>query len=128
MATFWSGNGGKVTKSSTDINVKEWTLQKSTRLADITHSGSSGWAIFKGTVKEASGTVKASWDSTQLPEATLSMDVGAEVALTLVLGGSTKTFTFTAVIETLNHQCNNQTGEVTYDFTFKAITAVTAPS
>ncbi len=103
-------------------------MTKSSRLADITHSGSAGWAVFKGTVKEASGSVKAVWDSDAMPDATLSLDVGTEITLGLFMGDAGTSYQFPAVIETLSHQVNNQTGCVTYDFTFKSTGAVTGPS
>lgn len=128
MATFWAGNGGKVTKGGTNINIQEWTMEKSARLVDLTHSGTLGWALYKSALKEASGTVKASWDSTQLVETTLAMDVAAEVTILMYLGTSGKAFTAPIVIEKLSYEVNNQNGFVMYNFSWKNQGAVTGPA
>src|SRR5215475_11630530 len=128
MPTFWAGNGGRVSKAGVTINVQEWTLEKSARLVDLTHSGTLGWAYFKSALSEAAGTFKASRDSTQLVETTLSMDVGAEVSLQFYLGTSGKSFTVPAVIEKLSYEVNNQNGFVTYTASYKNQGAVTGPA
>jgi len=128
MPTFWAGNGGKVTKDGVDVNIQEWTLEKSARLVDLTHSGTLGWAYFKSALEEASGTFKATWDSTQILETTLTMDAGTQATLHLYLGNSGKSFMVPAVFEKLSYEVNNQNGFVTYNVSFKNQGAVTGPA
>ena len=39
MSTFWSGNGGSVVINGTTLNVGKWTVRKTMRLVENTHSG-----------------------------------------------------------------------------------------
>lgn len=129
------GNGGYVAKqgivaaaSPTNVlNITEWSMQKSVRVTDATHSGTAGWALYKGSVKEASGSVKAFWDANALVESMLGIDAGTECTLVLKLGNSTKKFYAPALITDLSYQVNNQSGHVTYDFNWKCQGPVTGP-
>ncbi len=106
--------------SNTGINVTEWAFTKSARMADLTHSGTSGWALNKASVLEAAGSVKAYWDSDSDIDATVGIHEGAEVTLFLKIGDSSEYFAIYAIIENLIVNVNNQTGFVHYEFNFKS--------
>lgn len=126
MPTFHKGHGGKAMVGSDDVNVTDWEFTKKTRAAETTHSGTNGWATFKGTVKEAEGTINVIWDSEQIPDTDITMDVGDEITLKLYVGDSTKFYSMTAMIETLKLMSKNTDDVVRWTVTFKGW-AVTDP-
>lgn len=126
MATFHKGNGGKATVGGTDVNITDWEFTKKTRAAETTHSGTAGWVTFKGTTKEAEGTINVVWDSDQIPDTDITMDVGDEITLALFVGDSAKFYSMTAMIETLKLISKNTEDVVRWTVTFKGW-AVTDP-
>lgn len=120
MATYHKGHGGKMTVGSDDVHVVDWEFTKTTRKADLSNSGSNGWAPKKGTVKEASGTVNALWDSDQLPDTDITLDVGDEFTLKLYCGDSTKFYSMTAMVESLKMNSKSTDDVVRWTITFDA--------
>ena len=128
MATFHSGTAGHLKAVNTTFSTIDWSFTKSNRLAETTHSGSSGNATWAPTVDEADGRAKIVWDSTQIPDTTTTtIDAGDSVALVLYVGNSTKFYSFTALIASLAVTVNSRQGVVEAEVAFKSSGAVTNP-
>lgn len=113
------GHSGSVTAGATALQTVEWVMTKRNRLAEITHSGTSGWAKRIKTVSEATFNVTAVWDSasSSQPES-YTLDAGDEVNGTFKVGNSALNYTSVPlIIETLEISVNNQNNAVMYKFT-----------
>lgn len=127
---FYSGVGGKVTFDTTsdvDFDVIEWSIDQRSRLAETTSSSDSGWASYIGGVKEASITFSCVWNDSKIPE-TSGPGLGVAGTLKAYMGGSTKFYSASFVIEQMSPRVNTRNGEVTINITAKATGAVTPPS
>lgn len=127
MATFHSGVGGKATMGGTDINVTDWQLTLTARIAEVTHSGSAGVAKWQKVLEEGSGSFNAPWDSEQVPDTDISLGPGDTGTVTLYCGDSSKFFSFSAIIESLATTTNTQNDVVRYTVNFKTNGAITHP-
>jgi hypothetical protein len=126
---FHAGNLGHISASTTNFSTIEWSFTKRNRLAETTHSGSSGAATWAATVDEADGRAKCVWDSTQIPDTTATaIDTGDTVALKLYVGDSTKFYSFSGIIETLTVTTNSRTGVAEFEVGFKSTGAITDPA
>lgn len=131
-----SGVGGKLTATSTDFQVLDWSFTTTNRLAEVTNSGSLGYAEYIATVTEGSGTANCVWDSTNIPDGgapgLLEPFRGISgttdtVVLKLYCGNSTKFYSFTAVIESLQVTSNSQNDAVKFTVNFKSTGVITPP-
>ncbi len=94
MSTFWSGNGGSVVINGTTLNVGKWTVRKTMRLVENTHSGVAN-TNFEGVVPHFEGSFEIPWDSSNIPDTTLGLTGATKLTtLTLNYGRSTKFQTF----------------------------------
>ena len=138
-ATFHNGIGGKLTSGSSpavDFAVLDWSFTTTNRLAEVTHSGSLGYAEFITSVTEGSGSANCLWDSTSIPDfgspgalepfrgITGATDI---VVLKLYCGNSTKFYSFNAVIESLAVTSNATGDAVKFSVNFKATGTITTP-
>lgn len=123
---FHMGNGGNVTIASTAVNIGKWSFRKKSRLSEITHSGTSGYAKWIGTVKEGTFTFDAPWDDAALVTG-LGIVEGAEATAKFYLGNSTKFFQVAIIFEDVGYECDNKEGHVSYDTAGKLNGAVTEP-
>jgi hypothetical protein len=125
MATYWNGQGGKVSAGAgpTDLDVITWSLKKGSRLAETTNANSGGAASYIAGVKEYSGTFDVMWDSTALPETVIGE--GMQVTLKLYMGGSTKFYQISAVIESLEPKVDARQGAVMYTCSWKGTGTIT---
>jgi hypothetical protein len=122
MATFWNGVGGHMTLAATNFAVIDWSLDKSSRLAEVTNSGSAGVAQYIAGVKEYSGTTNIVWDSTSHVE-TVALE-GASVTLKLYLGSSTYYYTLTALIEKISPRVNTRQDAITVSVQWKGTSTI----
>ena len=112
----------------TDLTIGEWTLTKRNRIAETTHSGSSGSAEYKKTVMEADWTANIPWDSDQIWETDVSLDAGDNgSSLKFYLGDSGKFFDMPYIVESIRPIVNNQQDVVRYEVTGKSNGAITDP-
>lgn len=127
MATFASGHGGYITVGGTRLDVTEWQLNKTARLAEVTNSGSGGVVKRHKIVEDAQFTIQVPWDSENIPDTDISLDVGDEPALVLYVGDSGKTYSFTGIVESVQPVVNNQNDIVRMTVTGYANGVVTDP-
>jgi len=141
--TFVRGTGGKVTAGSTDYAVLDWNLTKTSRLVEVTNSGSNGYAEYFPSVTEGSGTFNAIWDSSNIPDngTTLNssnaqdsgadtagtIEVGKKVTLKLYVGDSGKFYSMDARIESVS-VTNTVADVVKFACTFKSTGQITDPT
>ena len=98
--TFYNGQSGTVSFSSTAMDVTSWTGTWSAEALDTTNTGSSGhMASQVSGPDDFSVEFEGFYDSTSQPNATFA--VGTAAAFVLTIGGSTKTISFTGRIESL---------------------------
>jgi hypothetical protein len=133
-ATFHSGVGGYLASGATNFSVIDWSFTTTNRVAEVTNAGSGGYAEFIPTVVEGSGTANCLWDSTNIPDAGTAglLDptrIGGSdlVVLKLLCGNSTKFYTFSAVIESLQVTSNAQNDAVKFSVNFKSSGTITGP-
>ena len=124
---FHSGQSGKATVGGVDINVTDWTLTINGRLAEVTHSGSSGFAAWLKVLEEGSGSFNAPWDDTQVPDTDIALGAGDTGTMTLYCGDSAKFFSFTFFIESLATTNNAQNDVTRYTVNFKTSGSITHP-
>lgn len=136
-ATFHNGIGGKLTSGAIDFAVLDWSFTTTNRLAEVTHSGSAGYAEYITTVTEGSGSANCVWDSTNIPDSGTpgplepfrGINGGSDtVALKLYCGNSTKYYSFNAVIESLAVTSNATGDAVKFSVNFKATGTITPPT
>lgn len=130
MATFHSGQSGKAKlgAAGADINITDWSLSLTSRLAETTHSGSGGYAAWQHVLAEGNGTFNAPWDSEQVPDTDIGIGPGDTISdLRLFCGDSTKFFSFAAVVESLQTVVNTQNDIVRYTISFRTTGAITHP-
>lgn len=134
-ATFHNGIGGKLTSGAIDFAVLDWNATTTNKVAEVTNSGSAGWQEFIPTVSGLSGSANCVWDSTNIPDTGVAGPLepyrigGADlVTLKLYCGNSTKFYSFSAIIESLQVTSNANGGDpVKFSVNFKSSGAVTTP-
>ena len=119
MATFWSGNGGKVNVGGVDLRVIKWSRRPANRKADTTASDTAGWQRKQGTLLGWQGTVTVLWDSDALPSAT-GVVQNAIATITLYLGNSGHTASGLALLDGPGEEVDNQNGVVTYELAWES--------
>lgn len=131
---FHSGVGGHLVSGATSFAVLDWSFTTTNRVAEVTNAGSGGYAEFIATVVEGSGTANCLWDSTNIPDAGTAglLDpnrIGGTdlVVLKLYVGNSSKFYTFSAVIESLQVTSNAQNDAVKFSVNFKSSGTITGP-
>lgn len=125
---FWSGNGGAILVGATELNIAKWTLNRTARLVENTHSGTGGNSNYNVVVYDHSGTVEVPWDDAALPDTDVALVPGTQVAITFQHGNSGKTAVLTnTMVETLTTNNDNSQDIVRVTVTFKG-GAYTAPT
>lgn len=114
LLSLWlthSGQGGKFNNGSTDIDITDWELTRTARVAEITVS-SSGHVIRKFVVEDGTWRFNMPLDSTELLDTDVNMAPGDEnTGADFFVGDSTKFYSFTVLVETLQI-INNSTNDV----------------
>jgi hypothetical protein len=128
MPTFHSGIGGKITSGANEFAVMDWQFTTSNRKSEVTHSGSGGWAEWISGVTEGSGSANCVWDSTKVPEDFGLNPFGSTASLVLTVGNSTKTYAFSAIIDSIAVTSNARADAVTFSVNFTATGTITNPA
>lgn len=108
---FFSGNGGSITAPGGILNVGKWTLRKSARLAENTHSGTTA-TNYETVVPDNSGTVEIPWDSINIPDTGAGLAPGAKINITFSLGRSGKTETLTSTTVEFAEDVNDNAQDI----------------
>lgn len=116
-----------MTVGGTDFHISEWRLTKTARLAEVTNSGSAGQAKWKKTVVEATWSCQLPWDSENIPDTDVSLDVGDEVTIAFYCGDSTKFYSLPGITESVEVVNNVQNDVVRATVSGKANGAITDP-
>ncbi len=125
---FFMGNGGYFKMGTSTFSTKKWTMNKKNRLAETTHSGTSGNATWQKTVAEADGTAEIVWDAALTPE-TGGIDAGDSGNAEFQLGASALKFaSVPIIIESYTLTVDNETGVITYSTNWKSNGAVPDPA
>lgn len=118
-----------MTVGATTVNVTDWTLTLTARLAENTPASSAGVATWAKIGEEGTGTVNAPWDSEQIPDTDLTtLTPGGEFSMSLYCGDSNKFFGFSAIVESLTMTCNTTNDIVRYSITFRTNGDITHPT
>lgn len=105
--SFQSGNGGEVLVGAVTLNVTKWTLRKTSRNVDNTHSGVTA-SNYEHVVPDHSATFEIPWDDTNIPDTDAGLAEGSKVTVTMNLGSGSKTQILTnALVESLEDVCDN---------------------
>lgn len=104
---FLSGNGGEVLVGATTLHVGKWTLRKSSRNVDNTHSNVTA-ANYDHVVPDHSATIEIPWDDTNIPDTDAGLTEGSKVTVTFNLGSGSKTQVLTTtLVESVEDVCDN---------------------
>lgn len=104
---FLSGNGGEVLVGVVTLNITKWTLRKSSRNVDNTHSGVTA-ANYEHVVPDHSATIEIPWDDTNIPDTDAGLNEGSKVTITFNLGSGSKTEVLTnTLVESVEDVCDN---------------------
>src|SRR5262245_30928106 len=110
VATFHSGQGGKITSAAADMHVTDWELTINSRQAEVTNSGSAGTATYQHLLMDSSYRANLPWDSTNIPGVSVAGFMpGVQSTVTLMVGASGKFFSFPGLTESLQTIVNSQT-------------------
>ena len=110
--SFHSGNGGAIAVGNTTLNITKWTLRKSSRNVDNTHSGVTS-SNYEHVVPDHSATVEIPWDDTNIPDTDVGLAEGAKVIITFSLGGgSAKTEILTNTLVESCEDVNDNSGDI----------------
>jgi hypothetical protein len=109
---LWSGNSGEIVVdpagAALTLNVTKWTVRKTARLAEATHSGKAA-TNFEKVVPHYEWTAEVPWDDENLPDTDGTLIEGAKVTIRFVLGASTKLIVLTDTsVETLEQVDDNE--------------------
>jgi hypothetical protein len=106
--SFWTGNGGEIVVGAVTLHVTKWTVRKTARLAEATHSGTTA-TNFEKVVPHFEWTAEVPWDDTNMPDVDAGLAEGAKVTIVFHDGASGKTFTLTNTsVETLEQVNDNE--------------------
>lgn len=106
--SFWSGNGGGITvNGGSELNVGKWTVNRTMRIVENTHSGTSGSTNFNAVVAHVEWTVEVPFDDAALIDTDSGLVPGTSIsALVLQHGNSGKTIsianTMVEAVQTVN--------------------------
>lgn len=128
MATFHTGQGGSFTAAATEVEgVRNWKLSLTSLLAETTNASSGGIQQWLKILTGGTWSCDVILDSTNLPDTDLSMAEGDTIALVFNIGDSSKTYSFTGIVETLEISCPAN-DVVSYSLSGKINSAVTDPT
>jgi hypothetical protein len=103
-----SGNGGEIVVGAVTLHVTKWTVRKTARLAEATHSGKTA-TNFEKVVPHYEWTAEIPWDDTNLPDTDAGLVEGAKLTITFHDGASGKTLVLTDTsVETLEQVDDNE--------------------
>jgi uncharacterized protein YndB with AHSA1/START domain len=104
---YQSGNGGEVLVGAVTLHVGKWTLRKTSRNVDNTHSGVTS-SNYEHVVPDHSATLEIPWDDTNIPDTDAGLAEGVKVTLTMNLGSTAKTQVLTnTLVESVEDVCDN---------------------
>ncbi len=109
---FHSGNGGGITVGGgSELNIGRYTVRAPFRLAENTHSGTSGATNYEPVVRDVSWEVDIPFDDTNIPDTDMGLVSGNKVTIVWQLGSSGKTVTTTNTtvenVEFINDPAND---------------------
>lgn len=122
-----AGYNGSMTLNSITLPTVDAKITERNRLGETTNSSTSGRATWLGTVSEADFSCGVVFDDATLLSAN-GITVGSAVTVDGKLGNSSKHYTGTVVIETVEHTWSNKEGVVLASVTGKFSGAITRPS
>lgn len=102
--SVWSGQGGALTADAATVQVTEWELSQTMRLADVTVTN-SGHVVRSPVVPDGTWRANVPFNDTQTLES-VNLKPGASVAGSFKLGNSAKTISATLITETLQYVLN----------------------
>lgn len=124
MATFFSGKDGKITMDTTDLCIKNWSLEESGDDADTTNSCSGGVKTSIETNTQYNVSFEASMDSDDYPYDILTRGSTGSAKLYLT---ATDFITIPIRVKTLTTN-SDVTSDTTYAVTAEGTAAPTYPS
>jgi hypothetical protein len=105
--SYQSGNGGEVLVGAVTLHITKWTLRKTSRNVDNTHSGVTS-SNYEHVVPDHSATLEIPWDDTNIPDTDAGLAEGVKVTLTMNLGSTAKFQTLTnTLVESCEDVCDN---------------------
>src|SRR5437016_645942 len=100
--TFHTGQGGTVTVGGAAFTaISTWKYTKTATLAETTNAGSGGWQTRLLVVKGGTFALDFVWDSDNIPETNVAVDIGQAVTVALKLGDTALKYTFPGIVETI---------------------------
>jgi hypothetical protein len=100
----WSGQGGSINNGTVDVQVAEWELSRTMRLADVTVTN-SGHVVRSPVVEDGTYRFNVPYNSTQTLES-VNFSPGDMLTGTFKLGNSGKTISAPLIVETLQYVLN----------------------
>lgn len=128
LGLFHAGAGGLITSTAATVHVTDWEINVVSRQAEATNSGSAGVAQWVHLLTEGTWRANLPWDSTNIPGVdVLGFLPGASSTVTLLVGDSSKFFSFTSLTESLQVISNSQNDIVRAVIAGKVNGAITHP-
>lgn len=104
--TQHSGQGGKFNNGTTDVPIAEWELTRNGRFGEGTLTN-SGHVIRRFVIEDGTFRFNVPLDSENLLDTDLGVEPGASLSgADFFLGDSTKFYSFTALVDSLQIVCN----------------------
>lgn len=99
----WSNVAGTQTVTNRTFHNTQWTLDKTSRLADVTDSSAGGFERRKLIVRGGTFKFEFIWKDDNIPDTDATLDAGTEGTLRFYLGATTgnKFYKFAAIIESV---------------------------
>lgn len=123
-----NGSSGSISFNGNTFCVTNWTLNGEATEIDVTTTCNAGaYSGIVGTTK-FSGSATGFWDTSAMPTASAGLNIrpGVTATMTLAIGASAKSFSFSATITKIAIG-NPVNGAISFDFEFFASSTITYP-